>query len=208
MTCLGRVPFSPVFILKSRTCRGNFVLQRCHPYAGSGLPQGLLQKTSSTPPPLNWAKRWGFRENPEMGLKWARSGFRRTIHPLSHPKTHSWTHFSPLTKTHLKPTNLIRKSLISVIFPPAFLGPEMAAPILWAPGIFWLFCWKTRHAHKIPRFRGGGGVGSRVFWKGRWKCQFYFYGRGDFSESKWKSIVLQRALRHPWPSIILGLGDV
>ena len=35
------------------------------------------------------------------------------------------------------------------------------------------------HAHKIPPFRGG-------FWVflegGGWKCQFYFYGRGDFSE--------------------------
>ena len=27
---------------------------------------------------------------------------------------------------------------------------------------------------------GGGGVG--VSCKGGWKCQFYFYGRGDFSE--------------------------
>ena len=38
------------------------------------------------------------------------------------------------------------------------------------------------HAHKIPRLGGGdiwvflgGGVG---------KCQFYFYGRGDFSDSR------------------------
>ena len=30
---------------------------------------------------------------------------------------------------------------------------------------------------------GGGGGGVMVFWKGGgWKCQFYFYGRGDFSE--------------------------
>ena len=27
-----------------------------------------------------------------------------TFDPLLHPKTHFWTHFSPLTKTHLKPT--------------------------------------------------------------------------------------------------------
>ena len=26
----------------------------------------------------------------------------------------------------------------------------------------------------------GGSVG--VFCKGGWKCQFYFYGRGDFSD--------------------------
>ena len=28
---------------------------------------------------------------------------------------------------------------MSVISPPAILGPEMAAPILWAPGILGLF---------------------------------------------------------------------
>ena len=34
------------------------------------------------------------------------------------------------------------------------------------------------HVHKIPLFRGGG------FWVlGRVECRFYFYGRGDFSES-------------------------
>ena len=36
------------------------------------------------------------------------------------------------------------------------LGPEMAAPILWAPGIFSFFLLGNLHAHKIPRFRGGG----------------------------------------------------
>ena len=54
----------------------------------------------------------------------------------------------------------------------------MAAPILRAPGIFWFFLLKNPHAHKIPPFRGG----FWVFLKGGWKCQFYFYGRGDFSE--------------------------
>ena len=29
--------------------------------------------------------------------------------------------------------------LMSIKFPPAILGPEMAAPILWAPCIFWFF---------------------------------------------------------------------
>ena len=33
---------------------------------------------------------------------------------------------------------------------------------------------------KFPLLGGGGGVG--FFWKGGWKGQFYFYGRGDFSE--------------------------
>ena len=34
------------------------------------------------------------------------------------------------------------------------------------------------HAHKIPRFRGGGVFW--VFWGGGGKCRFYFYGREDF----------------------------
>ena len=65
---------------------------------------------------------------------------------------------------------------------PVILGPEMAMPILWAPGIFWFFLLENPHAHKIPPFREGcwgfleGGGGSHR------KCQFYFYGRGDFSE--------------------------
>ena len=73
-----------------------------------------------------------------------------------------------------------RKSLVSIIFPPVILGPEMAAPILWAPGIFWLFLLENPHAHKIPLFTGGV-VGFCFFWGGG-KCQFYFYVRGDFCE--------------------------
>ena len=44
---------------------------------------------------------------------------------------------------------------MSIKFPPVILGPEMAAPILWAPGIFWFFLQENPHAHKIPPFRGG-----------------------------------------------------
>ena len=54
----------------------------------------------------------------------------------------------------------------------------MAAPILWAPRISVFFLQeKNLHVHKIPRFRGGGGI---LGWRG--KCRFYFYGRGDVSE--------------------------
>ena len=35
----------------------------------------------------------------------------------------------------------------------------MAAPILWAPGIFVFFLQENLHAHKIPRLGGWG-----VFW--------------------------------------------
>ena len=45
---------------------------------------------------------------------------------------------------------------MSVIFLSAILGPEMAAPILWAPRIFSVvFLQENLHVHKIPRFRGG-----------------------------------------------------
>ena len=73
--------------------------------------------------------------------------------------------------------------LVSIIFPPAIPGPKMAGPLLWAPGFFFsVFLLKNPHAHKVLRL-GGGGVG--VFWKGGgWKCQFYFYGRGDFPDKK------------------------
>ena len=64
---------------------------------------------------------------------------------------------------------------MSTKFPPAIPGPEMDAPILWAPGIFGLFLLENPHAHKIPPL---GGV--LFFFEGGWKCQFYFYGRGDF----------------------------
>ena len=66
---------------------------------------------------------------------------------------------------------------MSVKFLLVILGPEMAAPILWVPGIFVSFCRKTLHAHAIPRLRGGllgGGGGSA----------FFFCGRGDFSEHR------------------------
>ena len=55
-------------------------------------------------------------------------------------------------------STLIRKSLMPVIFPPAILRPEMAAPILWAPGIFSSFCRKTPMPIKLLVL-GGGGVG-------------------------------------------------
>ena len=72
-----------------------------------------------------------------------------------------------------------RKILVSVKFVSAILGPEMAVPILWAPGKMRSFCRKT-YVHKILVLRGGG-----VFWVwgGGGKCRFYFYGRGDFSKN-------------------------
>ena len=50
------------------------------------------------------------------------------------------------------------KSVMSIKFPPVILGPVMAAPILWAPGIFWFFLLENPRARKIPPFTGGVGV--------------------------------------------------
>ena len=44
------------------------------------------------------------------------------------------------------------KNVMSIKFLSAILGPEMAAPILWAPGIFGFFLLENPHAHKIPSF--------------------------------------------------------
>ena len=70
--------------------------------------------------------------------------------------------------------------LVSVKFLSAILGPEMGASILWTPGKMRPFCRKS-HVHKIPRFRGGGGI-SGFARGGGGECRFYFYGREDFSE--------------------------
>ena len=63
---------------------------------------------------------------------------------------------------------------MSIKFVSAILGPEMAAPILWAPGKMRSFCRKT-YVHKIPRFRGGGyfGFGGGI-------ADFIFTGAGIF----------------------------
>ena len=66
---------------------------------------------------------------------------------------------------------------MSIKFPPSILGPEMAAPILWAPGIFGFFLLENPHAHKIPPFTGGV---LGFFRRGGWKCQFFFMGVGIY----------------------------
>ena len=72
------------------------------------------------------------------------------------------------------------KSLCPSNFLPAILGPEMAAPILWAPAKMRSFCRKKKPAHKIPRCRGG--YFGFVFFGGG-KCRF-FHGRKDFSDKQ------------------------
>ena len=65
---------------------------------------------------------------------------------------------------------------MSVNFSPAILGLEMAAPILWAPGICWLFLQEQNfHAHKTPRFWGVFG-----FLLGGGSANFILMGMGIF----------------------------
>ena len=66
-----------------------------------------------------------------------------------------------------------RQILVSVKFVSAILGPEMAAPILWAPAKCVLSAGKPM-SHKIPRFRGGG------FGGGGESADFIFMGAGIF----------------------------
>ena len=63
---------------------------------------------------------------------------------------------------------------------PVILGPKMAAPILWAPGIFGFFL--LENAMPIKFLLLGGGVLGFFRRGGGWKCQFYFYGRRDSSD--------------------------
>ena len=69
---------------------------------------------------------------------------------------------------------IIQKILVSVKYLSAILGPEMGAPILWAPGIFAVFLQENLHVHKIPRFRGAFWVG------GGGSADFIFMARGFF----------------------------
>ena len=88
--------------------------------------------------------------------------------------------------TDQRPTNMpeppiSKKSLTSIIFPPAILGPEMAALILWAPGIFWFVLLENIHARKIPRFRGGGKLGCFLGGRGGVEVPILFlWARGFF----------------------------
>ena len=62
---------------------------------------------------------------------------------------------------------------MSVIFPSAILRPEMATPILWAPGISVFFLQENLHVHK----KGGGvilGLGGGVPISFLWARGFFW----------------------------------
>ena len=77
------------------------------------------------------------------------------------------------------------KSAVSIKFPPVILGPEMAAPILWAPGIFGSFCWKTAMQIKFLLFWGVPGF----FRRGGVEVPSLFLWRGDFSDNSVTAMV-------------------
>ena len=66
---------------------------------------------------------------------------------------------------------------MSVKFLSAILGPEMAVPILWTHGE------KASVLQEKPVSIRFLVLGGGYFGFGGGKCRFYFYGRGDFSES-------------------------
>ena len=85
---------------------------------------------------------------------------------------------------HLPPIRLFRKkNVMSIRFLPAIPGPEMAAPILWTPGIFWFFLLENPHAAMPIKFLllgGGGGVGVSWTGGGGGSANFIFMGAGIF----------------------------
>ena len=74
---------------------------------------------------------------------------------------------------------VFRKSVMSIKFPPAILGRKWLRQFHGRLAFFGSFCCKT--PMQINFLLLGGGV-LGFFQTGGWKCQFYFYGRGDFSD--------------------------
>ena len=82
--------------------------------------------------------------------------------------------------------------LMSVIFPPGILGPEMAAPILWPPGNFWFLL------SPIKFLVLGGGLGFLLEGGRGGSDNFIFMGVGIFR--------LQEGLQPACPSKKLPKG--
>ena len=86
-------------LLKGGFCKAGILSPWFHELCWVGTASGPFSENNFHPPP-KLAKKWVLAKIP----KWVQSGFRPTFDPFLHPKTHFWSHFSPLTKTHLKPT--------------------------------------------------------------------------------------------------------
>ena len=68
---------------------------------------------------------------------------------------------------------IVRKILVSVKFLSAILGPEIAAPIVWAPRTS-VFSQENLHIHKIVV------LGGRLFWAGGEVPILFLWARGFF----------------------------
>ena len=58
-----------------------------------------------------------------------------------------------------------KKPHVRSFFPPAILGPEMAALILWAPGIFWFFLLENRQVwldNPRPSYRAENPTNAKI----------------------------------------------
>ena len=66
------------------------------------------------------------------------------------------------------------------VFRPQFWGRKWLRQLYRRLAFLGSFCWKTPMPIKFLLL---GGVGSGLFRRGGWKCRFYFYGRGDISDS-------------------------
>ena len=83
---------------------------------------------------------------------------------------------------------------MSVFFSPAILGPKWPRQFYGRLGFFWFSQLRNPNAHKNPPFFGGGGGGGVLgsFIGGGRKCEFYFYGRGDFSRNFFSPTICQK----------------
>ena len=94
---------------------------------------------------------------------------------------------APFRRPLLQSADIFRKTLVSVKFLSAILGPEMAAPILWAPGKNAFFLQEKTMSIKFLLLGGGGGI---LGFLGGGVPILFFYGCEDFSDlnqdiSKW-----------------------
>ena len=77
----------------------------------------------------------------------------------------------------------------------------MAAPILWAPGIFWFFLLEKKIPMPIRFFVLGGRLVFLL--EGGWKCQFNFWGVGIFpTKSEFFECALGPLSSHPFSLVL------
>ena len=105
--------------------------------------------------PFAFLPSGSFRTKLESKRRWR---FRLEVGKTT-PKINTIAQWCPLT--------YVRRSVMSIKFPPAILGRRWLRQFYGRLAFFGCFCWqKPPHAHKIPPFGGGGVLG--FFFKGGW----------------------------------------